>query len=73
MNLGVALEAWGAGKRDGKLDEAVASYREALKEWTPETTSYWLERAQRNVRGLALLKQRHKQKCITQGFCNRRH
>ena len=43
----------------GALTEAVAAYREALKEWTKEATPYWHNIAQQNLdRAKVLLAQR---------------
>ena len=60
MNLGVALETLGERESGtGKLTEAVAAYREALKEYTPQTdpTNYQLTMKNLN-QVLTLLKKR---------------
>ena len=63
MNLGTALSS--LGERESgtdKLNEAVAAYREALKEYTGERTPYYWERTQRNLeRALKLLEERKRQ------------
>ena len=59
-NLGLAL--WRLGQQESgteKLEEAVAAYREALKEWTREAAPRWHDIAQQNLtRCLALIEQR---------------
>ena len=53
--------AWGARERDGKLEEAVSAYSEALKELTKETSPPWHDMGQRNLhRASAQLAQRLK-------------
>ena len=60
INLGNALQALGSRESGtGKLEEAVAAYREALKEWTAQTdpTNYQLTMKNLN-QGLTLLKKK---------------
>ena len=61
-NLGNALRGIGARESGtAKLEEAVAAYREALKELTPGSNSYWHDIAQQNLTScLALIEQRRK-------------
>lgn len=62
-NLGVALTR--LGERESgtkKLEEAVAAFREALKEYTQEQAPHQHQIAQRNLdRAIAMLAQRRKQ------------
>ena len=48
-----AFDPWGAGERDGELEEAVAAYREALKECTRERVPLDWAMTQNNL-GIAL-------------------
>ncbi len=63
-NLGAALQTLGereSGQVESirRLDEAVAAYRAALKEWTREAAPHWHEIARRNLaRAEALLAER---------------
>ena len=61
MNLGNALLRLGERESGtGRLEEAAAAYREALKEWTKEAAPYWRQIAQKNLdRVNATLVQRH--------------
>jgi hypothetical protein len=60
MNLGNALATLGERESGtGKLEEAVAAYREALKEWTQAAAPYQHHMAQENFdRVNALLAER---------------
>jgi tetratricopeptide (TPR) repeat protein len=60
--LGHALMRLGERERErARLTEAVAAYREALEEWTPEVSPYWHDKAHGNLaKCLALLEQRRK-------------
>jgi len=60
MNLGNALATLGERESEtGKLEEAVAAYREALEELTKEAAPRWHDMAQRNLHSAsALLAQR---------------
>jgi hypothetical protein len=60
MGLGTAFTSLGERESGtGKLEEAVAAHREALKEWTKEAAPYWHNIAQQNLdRANALLAQR---------------
>jgi tetratricopeptide (TPR) repeat protein len=62
MNLGVALARLGERESGtGKLEEAVAAYREALKEWTRERVPLDWATAQVNLgNALAVLAKRQK-------------
>jgi hypothetical protein len=61
-NLGDAPTALGERESGtARLEEAVAAYRAALEEWTPEVALHWHDIAQQNLhRCLALLEQRRK-------------
>ena len=62
-NLGTAL--WRLGERESgtaRLNEAVAAYSEALKEFTREAAPRWHDIAQQNItQCLALLERRRRQ------------
>jgi hypothetical protein len=59
-DLGNALKALGERESGtARLEEAVAAFRAALEEWTPEAASHWHDIAQQNLaQCLALLGQR---------------
>jgi hypothetical protein len=59
-NLGAALSTLGERESGtAKLVEAVAAYREALKEWTRDAAPHWHDLAQQNLaRCIALSEQR---------------
>jgi phage gp16-like protein len=64
MNLGNALETLGERESGtGKLEEAVAAYREALKEYTPQTHQRNYQDTMDNLnRVLTLLKKKGNKK-----------